>query len=418
MSEPLLECRVNGDRWIWSGTLLGKKPADRLGERMFETWRVLNGMWPKMPQNVDRMILPAKDQLQIVLTKAPKRFPWGDDQIGVVNGFDVTVVAGTDAAITGTTEAGLSGSGVFTDAQRVAYRALYGQWHVRRGLDVAHVGGHRLKLVPSTEPAPATHLDMEMAWRAAGYLNDAKDPDMWLEVSGARHQDHDDEMRIPARQPDLPRIEGEILAARSLLPAVETILSDKESRRLMERIEERLSFGARNAARIIEVARSIAALDKETVIGPAHLAEAIQYAPPEWRRRKNPSGDDGDFWGKPISVYTRAQAIADGVLVDLSAIVPDVCRQHYKYPVACTAAVWAIIDAAVRSRHHMNSVAGVVHDILWMSRVYKRHISPDTVITRVTITGAGRKKLYEFKLNVGPGDSAEPVITLMLPEED
>lgn len=416
MSEPLLECRVTGGRWMWSGKLLGKKAADRLGERMFETWHALNGMWTNMPQNVDRMVLPAKGQLQIVLTKAPKRLPWGDDRIGVVNGFDVTVVAGTDAAGTGADQ---SGSGVFTDTQRVAYLALYGQWHVRRGLDVAHVGGHRLKLVPSAEPAPATHLDMEMAWRAAGYLNGAKDPDMWLEVSRARHQDQDDEMRVPARRPDLPRIEAEILAARAFLQSVETALSDKESRRLMERVEERLSFGARNAARIVEVARSIAALDKERIIGPAHLAEAIQYAPSEWRRRKNPSDDGYDnFWGKPISVYTRAQAIADGVLVDLSAIVPDVCRQHYKHPVACTAAVWGIIDASVRNRHHMNSVAGVVHDILWMSRVYKRQISPDTVITRVTITGAGRKKLYDFKLIVGPGDRAEPVITLMLPEED
>lgn len=407
MSEPLLECRLGENRWIWSGKLLGKKAADRLAEKVFETWQKLNAMWPDMPQNVDRMVVPAKDELRIVLTKPPRRLPWGDDTIGIVNGFDVTVTAGTETRS--------SEAGVYTETQRVAYGALYGQWHVRRGIDVAHVGGHRMKFVPSTEPA--THLDMEMASRAAGNLYDARDPDLWLEVTRAREQDRDDEIKLPARRPDFLQIERDILAARAFLPSVETVLSNKESLRFMERIKTRLAFGAHHAARIIEVARSIAALDKERTIGPAHLAEAVQYAPPEWRGRKNP-GDDDDFWSKPISVYTRAQAIEDGVLVDLSAIVPDVCRQHYKYPIACTAAVWAIIDAAVRNKHHMNSVAGIVHDILWMSRVYKRQISPDTVITRVTITGAGRKKIYDLKLVAGPGDNAEPVITLMLPEED
>lgn len=120
-----------------------------------------------------------------------------------------------------------------------------------------------------------------------------------------------------------------------------------------------------------------------------------------------------------ISAYTRAQAIEDGVLVDLMQDrLAEVARQHYKHPIACTAAVWDIMQRAVENERHANDYAGVLHDMLWMSRVYKRPLDEHTVIFRVKITGAGRKSLYDFKLAVGPGDELEPVITIMLPEED
>lgn len=120
-----------------------------------------------------------------------------------------------------------------------------------------------------------------------------------------------------------------------------------------------------------------------------------------------------------ISQYTRAQAIEDGVLVDLMQdTMREVAHQHYKYPIACTAAVWPILERAVENERHGNDYAGVLHDMLWMSRVYKRPLSESAVLFRVKITGAGRRSLYDFKLVVGPGDDAEPVITIMLPEED
>lgn len=129
-----------------------------------------------------------------------------------------------------------------------------------------------------------------------------------------------------------------------------------------------------------------------------------------------------EFFGPPISTYSRAQAIEDGVLADLSEIAPDVTRQHYKHPIAATAAVWAIIEKAATNKRtkevEVSSVKGIVHDMLWMSRTYKRQIDRSTVMFRVKIVGAGRQKLYDFKLVVGPGDKAEPVITIMLPNED
>ncbi len=51
-----------------------------------------------------------------------------------------------------------------------------------------------------------------------------------------------------------------------------------------------------------------------------------------------------------ISTYTRAQAIEDGVLVDLMQDeMTSVCRQNYKFPIACTSAVFAIMQRAVEN---------------------------------------------------------------------
>lgn len=134
-----------------------------------------------------------------------------------------------------------------------------------------------------------------------------------------------------------------------------------------------------------------------------------------------PADELAAIYGEPIHIYTRRQAIEDGALVDLTGPESDtaeVCRQHYRYPVACTADVFNIMRRAVENRRHRNDYKGVVHDMLWMSRTYKRQLSPSAVMFRVIITGAGRRKTFDFKLVVGPGDQGEPVITIMMPDED
>lgn len=131
-----------------------------------------------------------------------------------------------------------------------------------------------------------------------------------------------------------------------------------------------------------------------------------------------------EVFGKPISVYTRAQAIEDGVLADLVSLAPDVCRQHHPgKSVVCTAAVWEILERALTNKKTLNDINGLVHDLLWMSKVAPCRIKgmdagPEARFFQVIINGAGRQKQYVFKLHVGPGDSGEPVITILKPEED
>lgn len=145
---------------------------------------------------------------------------------------------------------------------------------------------------------------------------------------------------------------------------------------------------------------------------------------PEAHQRTGFPNPNDELFGEEIYSYSRAQAIEDGVLVDLSGAeairedVADVCRQHYKFSVACTAAVFDIIAAAVRNPRYCNDYAGIVHDMLWMSKAMKRQLDASTVVFQVIIQGAGRSKYHTFKLNVGPGDQGEPVITIMLLNED
>lgn len=123
-------------------------------------------------------------------------------------------------------------------------------------------------------------------------------------------------------------------------------------------------------------------------------------------------------FGEVIYQYSRTDSINDGVLVDLSAHYPEECRL-YRYPVACTAAVWALVEQAVSDRRHCNSTTGVIWDIIYMSQhgVISR---PDeqTVMFNVIITGTGRKRIHTMKAICHPGDLMEPVITIMLPQED
>ena len=116
-------------------------------------------------------------------------------------------------------------------------------------------------------------------------------------------------------------------------------------------------------------------------------------------------------FGEIIFSYTRAQAIEDGVLVDLSQI--ESIRRHWKFPFACTAAVWEVIDTAVQVDG--NDLEGVLHDITLIAQIGIK-LGPKADIIRIDLTiGAKREQL---KLHIGPGDTPEPVITLMMEDED
>jgi len=120
-----------------------------------------------------------------------------------------------------------------------------------------------------------------------------------------------------------------------------------------------------------------------------------------------------------ISSYTRQQAIEDGVLIDISALYPDITRQLYKFPVTITSAVWGLIERAVSSKRHGNDCEGVIWDILWMSqRGIVKRIDESQHLFQVLITGVGRQQLHNFKIICHPGDHGEPVLTIMLPHED
>ena len=127
-----------------------------------------------------------------------------------------------------------------------------------------------------------------------------------------------------------------------------------------------------------------------------------------------------NVFGAPISVYTRQQAIEDGVLIDMMQGEPgEVSRQHYKYPIACTAGLFGLMRQAVEHPRWCNDYLGIWHDILTMSKsTYAKKLGRSTVLFEVRITGTGCRCVHSLRLVVGPGDDLEPVITIMLPDED
>lgn len=125
------------------------------------------------------------------------------------------------------------------------------------------------------------------------------------------------------------------------------------------------------------------------------------------------------IFGDAIYSYTRKQAIDDGVLIDASSgDFAEVSRQHYRYPVAMTAAVFGLIERAVSNRKYCNDFLGIWHDILWMSKCGKVRQWQTGCEFRVIVTGVGRKRYHNLKIECGPGDDGEPVLTVMLADED
>lgn len=133
-----------------------------------------------------------------------------------------------------------------------------------------------------------------------------------------------------------------------------------------------------------------------------------------------------------IFVYTRQQAIEDGELADLWSISEEVkgmCQSLYKYPVAVTRSIWAIIQEAVDNKEHHNDLNGVIWDILYMSQHYiTRRISPACMLFEVAINGVPNRyprhkqteegNVFVFKIMCHGGDQGEPVLTIMQPDED
>ena len=131
------------------------------------------------------------------------------------------------------------------------------------------------------------------------------------------------------------------------------------------------------------------------------------------------------FWddAEIISSYTRAQAIEDGVLVDVSETAKDA---GFVYPVAMTAAAWADCVAWTDEdtrRQVQQDEFGRLWDVLWMAKIAVKGGDGGTEIIyplhRVPRGGKGHKpRLTHLKMVCGPGDTLEPVITIMLPDED
>ena len=130
------------------------------------------------------------------------------------------------------------------------------------------------------------------------------------------------------------------------------------------------------------------------------------------------------IFGDVISTYTRAQAIEDGVLINPGTVTAEA---GFRWPVAITADAWADCvawgeDDSAKQTHQ--DQAGRLWDVLFMaSHAVRTSKEPrDRILFqlyRVPRDGHTTKaELVTLRMIVGPGDSGEPVITILLPHED
>ena len=144
--------------------------------------------------------------------------------------------------------------------------------------------------------------------------------------------------------------------------------------------------------------------------------------------------DDQPF-GPMVFSYTRKQAIEDGVLVDLTADGETKLLCHeagFRLPIAMTTA--AFNDAILAGTTETDdgefvfpagqSLKGRLWDVLmvlhYSIRAASRRGDADRVHFAVDVdaNGDGRHKTVKLWCQIGPGDNGEPVLTIMLPEED
>jgi hypothetical protein len=117
-----------------------------------------------------------------------------------------------------------------------------------------------------------------------------------------------------------------------------------------------------------------------------------------------------------IYQYSRAQAIDDGVLVDVSEMAKEA---GIVFPTALTQAVWCKY-VEVPPAVPWQDEKGRLWDILMML-LYAIRQSKDESILMFSVhiqNTEGPPTPVRLKAICGPGDDAEPVITILLPNED
>jgi hypothetical protein len=131
---------------------------------------------------------------------------------------------------------------------------------------------------------------------------------------------------------------------------------------------------------------------------------------------------DNPLFGPIIYAYTRAQAIADGILLDVTETAKEV---GFKLPVAITEALHSSLTPTKADANIGQDYDGRLWDVLWIGAFTIKLADPGTNTVTFTIAmqeaGAksGRPQNTDLCLRAicGSGDDGEPVITIGLPED-
>lgn len=110
-----------------------------------------------------------------------------------------------------------------------------------------------------------------------------------------------------------------------------------------------------------------------------------------------------------ISVYTRAQAIADGGLADVTALAGEA---GFRHPTAITAGVMELCTPEARSS---DDFKGRLWDVLQCAGAAMRRARDGSVARFQVRVG---RRTHDLYVQCGPGDDMAPVLTILLSGED
>jgi hypothetical protein len=122
------------------------------------------------------------------------------------------------------------------------------------------------------------------------------------------------------------------------------------------------------------------------------------------------------LFGELIFSYTRAQAIADRVLID---VTPTALEAGFRFPVATTAALIVAVEAIPQQYSH-EDIEGRLWDVFWMASLAARRAKPgcSRIAFEVILHIEGTRRQYQtLILHIGPGDTSDPVITIGFPAD-
>ena len=119
-----------------------------------------------------------------------------------------------------------------------------------------------------------------------------------------------------------------------------------------------------------------------------------------------------------LAAYTRAEALADGTLVEVSELAREA---GIRAPTAVTRAVWEqYVALSPAARQAGNDEIGRLWDIVSMVRcaALRNPDASEVVFSLRVVIDRLEPELVELRAVCGPGDDGETVITIMLPDED
>jgi len=139
-------------------------------------------------------------------------------------------------------------------------------------------------------------------------------------------------------------------------------------------------------------------------------------------KKPTPPEPEDPFFGAVIYSYTRAQAIEDGVLVEVTEVAKGT---GFKLPVVITEALHNRLTPSNADQSLGQDYDGRLWDVLWLAAftIQLADRGTDTVNFTVALqevdARSGQPKMTDLHIRAvcGPGDDGEPVVTIGFPED-